>query len=184
MPFIFFTIQRSTVRAVCFFNGGNMNTGTSFFRYAAAELFSLFINMTFAVSAKSIIRFICLVCTVLILVAVMADYGIKAAERDKNRSNAEKNKALALSAAAVTALPLISWLLLCFSAGNGGFEFYGLHKLINGPFLQYYNLIDPGTSAKALSAGKLLAMLPPSAVPAASLAVSYITAGRQLKKQG
>ena len=161
-----------------------MNTGKSVFRYAAAEVLSLFINITFAISARRVVRLICLVCTVLILVSVMADYGIKAAERDRNRSDGDRIKAIAFSAAAVTALPLISWILLCISAGNGSFEFYGVHKLINGTFLQYYNLIEPGTSAKALSAGKLLAMLPPSAVPAASLAVSYLTAGRQLKKQG
>jgi hypothetical protein len=160
-----------------------MDTLSSIFRFAAAELLCFFINMTFAVSPMSVVRLICLVCTILILISVMTDYGIKSAERDKNKSVGERNKVLAVSAATVTMIPLTSWILLCISAQSGEFVFYGAYKLLNMPFLQYYNLIEPEPSEKALTLGKLLLMLPTAAVPSASMTLSYILAGKRAEGQ-
>jgi len=151
----------------------------SLLRLAAAEILCLFINMTFAVSTDTFIRLVCLVCTVLILCAVMADHGLRSAKSDvKAQKGGISYKSLAASAAAVTALPLMSWILLFISAKSGAFEFYGLHKLLNAPFLQYYNLIDVGTSSARLTSGKLLLMLAPVFVPAAVLSAVYIPAVR------
>ena len=160
-----------------------MNTLSSLFRLAAAGLLCFFINMTFAVSSMSAVRLVCLVCTVLILISIMTDYGIKSAERDKNKSAGDRNRGLAVSAAAVTVIPLASWILLCISAESGRFGFYGAYKLLNMPFLQYYNFIEPEPSAKALTVGKLLLMFPTAAVPAASMVLSYILAGKRAEDQ-
>ena len=160
-----------------------MDTLSSLFRFIAAELLCFFINMTFAVSSMSAVRLVCLVCTVLILVSVMTDYGIKSAERDKNKSKWDRNRLLAVSAAAVTVIPLTSWILLCISAESGEFSFYGMYKLLNMPFLQYYNLIESESSAKSLTVGKLLLMFPTAAVPAASMVLSYIHAGKRGDEQ-
>ena len=160
-----------------------MNTLSSIFRFAATELLCFFINMTFAVSSMSVVRIVCLVCTILILISVMTDYGIKSAERDKNKSAGDRKRGLTVSAAAVTVIPLTSWILLCISAQNSEFGFYGAYKLLNMPFLQYYNLIEPEPSEKALTFGELLLMLPTAAVPAASMALSYILAGKRAERQ-
>jgi hypothetical protein len=145
-------------------------------RLAAVEVLSLFINMTFAGSGSMFIRLICLICTVLILAAVMADYSVKAARTDTKGGRNIRYRQLVCSAVAVTAVPLLSWIILFISANGGRFDFYGAHKLINAPFLHFYNLIEPSASASELGTGELLAMLLPAFAPAAVLSVSYIAA--------
>ncbi len=152
---------------------GKMNVTGAVIRLAAAEVLSLFINMTFAGSGSAFIRLICLICTVLILVSVIADFSIRAARRDAKGGEIIKHRQLICSAAAVTALPLASWIMLVISAKSGTFEFYGAHKLLNAPFLHFYNLIEPSASAAALSSGELAVMLLPVFVPAAVLAAVY-----------
>ena len=150
-----------------------MNVTGAVSRLAAAEVLSLFINMTFAGSGRAFIRLICLICTVLILVSVIADFSIRAAGRDAKGGGSIKYMQLICSAAAVTALPLASWIMLVVSEKSGTFDFYGAHKLLNAPFLHFYNLIEPSASAAALSAGELAAMLLPVFVPAAVLIAAY-----------
>lgn len=150
-----------------------MNVTGAVIRLAAAEVLSLFINMTFAGSGSAFIRHICLICTVLILAAVMADFSIRAAGRDAKGGGSIRYRQLICSAAAVTALPLASWIVLAVSAKSGGFDFYGAHKLLNAPFLHFYNFIEPSASAAALSAGELAVMLLPVFVPAAVLIAAY-----------
>ena len=119
-------------------------------RLVAAEVLSLFVNMTFAGSGSTFIRIICLICTVLILVAVMADYSVKAARTDAKGGGKIRYRQLVCSATAVTAVPMLSWIILFISANGDGFDFYGAHKLINAPFLHFYNLIEPSASASEL----------------------------------
>lgn len=152
---------------------GKMNVTGAVLRLAAAEVLSLFINMTFAGSGSAFIRLICLICTVLILVSVIADFSVRAAGRDAKSGGSIRYRQLIYSAAAVTALPLASWIMLVISAKSGTFEFYGAHKLLNAPFLHFYNFIEPSASAAALSAGELAAMLLPVFVPAAVLIAVY-----------
>ena len=145
-------------------------------RLAAAQVLSLFINMTFAGSGSTVIRLICLICTVLILVTVMADYSVKAAILDAKGGGSFRYGPLISSAAAVTALPLASWTMLAMSAKSGAFEFYGAHKLLNAAFLHLYNIIEPSASAAQLSAGELAVMLLPVFVPASVLITAYAAA--------
>lgn len=162
-----------------------MNVTGAVIRLAAAEVLSLFINMTFAGSGRPFIRLICLICTFLILAAVMADFSISAAGLDAKGGGSIRFGKLMCAAAAVTALPLASWILLVVSAQSGGFEFYGAHKLLNAPFLHFYNLIEPSASAAALSAGELAAMLLPVFAPAAVLVAAYTAAfGKNTDKRG
>ena len=160
-----------------------MNITSSLLRLAAAEILSLFINMTFAGSSSMFIRLICLVCTVSILAAVMADHGLRSAKTDvKAMRERFSYRPLIVSAAAVTAVPLISWAMLCISAKSGAFEFYGIHKLLNAPFLHYYNIIDRSADSAQLSSAELLLMLLPVFVPAAVLSAAYAAAvKRELK---
>ena len=145
-------------------------------RLAAAEVPSLFINMTLAGTGNTVIRLICLICTVLILVTVMADYSTKAAKLDAKGGGNLRYIKLMCSAAAVTALPFASWAMLAVSANSRAFEFYGAHKLLNAPFLHFYNFIEPSVSAADLSSGELALMLLPVFVPAAVLIAAYAAA--------
>ncbi|MBO4523792.1 MAG: hypothetical protein J5723_03825 [Ruminococcus sp.] len=148
-------------------------------RLAAAEVLSLFINMIFAGSGSSFIRLICVICTVMILAAVMADYSIRAANNDVKKYKNIRYKALIYSAASVTAFPLFSWMILLFSANSGAFNYYGAHKLLNAPFLNFYNLIEPSASVSKLGTAEIMAMLPPAFAPAAFLVIVYIAAFRK-----
>lgn len=152
-------------------------------RLAAAEVLSLFINMTFAGSGSTFVRLICLICTVLILAAVMADFSVRAAKNDAKGGGKIRYRALVCASAAVTAFPLLSWIILFISANSGAFDFYGAHKLLNAPFLHFYNLIEPSASASKLGTGELLAMLPPAFAPAAVLAAVYIAAFRNTEDE-
>ena len=149
-------------------------------RALAAEILCLFINVVLAGSGLPVIRAVCLVCTAGILTVLMADLGIKTAEhgRDKDRT---LRKILA-AGAAVTPVPLASWVLLFISAG-GGIDWYRWHKLLNAPFLQLYNLIESGASSADLDRGETLLMLPAVIIPAAALILPYIYVCRRSGRQ-
>lgn len=139
-------------------------------RIAAAELLCFFINMTLAGSRSAAIRTVCLICTSLILVIVLADMSVKAAHDGINRRKTE-----VFLAGAAASLPfLISWGVLCISAKGGSFDYYRWHKLINEPFLQFYNLIEPEVTVKALTSDELALMLVPTALPFAAVVVPYL----------
>lgn len=130
-------------------------------------------------------RAVCAVCTAAVLVCLMADIALKDAEADgkSRRKGAPVSCGEVLSAGAAVTLPsLVSWILLCISALSGSFGYYGLHKLLNPAFMQFYNMIEPDAASAALSAAELLAMLPPVFVPAAAYLLPYFAAMR--KKNG
>ncbi len=148
-------------------------------RLAAAEVLSLFINMTFAGAGSLLIRIICLICTVMILVAVIMDFSIIAAKNDARSSGNIRYKSLVCSAVVVTIFPLLSWIILFISANNGAFNYYGIHKLLNAPFLHFYNLIEPSASVSKLGKVEIFAMLPPAFAPATVLTIVYVAAFRR-----
>ena len=128
-------------------------------RVFAADILSMFINMTLAGSRSTAVRIVCLVCTALILVTVLADFSIKEAHDDVKNKRSIAGIYAAGVAAAVPAF--LSWMILCISVKSGNFDFYRWHKLINAPFLQYYNLIESDVTSAALSSGELKLMLLP-----------------------
>lgn len=149
-------------------------------RIIAAELLCFFINMTLAGSRSTAIRAVCFICTALILAVVLADMSVKAAHDD-----IKQGKTGIFAAGAAASLPfLISWGVLCVSAKVGGFDYYRWHKLINEPFLQFYNLVEPDVSVKALTFGKLMLMLAPTALPFAAVVVPYIVVRKRAEKTG
>lgn len=140
----------------------------------AADILSLFVGLTLAGSANPLIRVISAICGAGIMLCLMASLALKTAAGDLKyeRTTGTKTPLLLPAGMTVTALtvPLASWLVLRI----GSFDFYRWHKLINGWFIQIYNMIQPDASSAALSAGEIWAMLPLAFAPAAVFAVFYV----------
>lgn len=156
-------------------------------RLAACEILCLFIDITFAASGSALIKLICLVCTVMIMIFVLADFSVKEAKADMKASRMNGstiNKAAIFAAGgAVIVPPLISWILLCVSAKGSSFDYYPLHKLLNAPFLQFYNIINSSIHASELTNADLTVMLVPVVLPALSVIIPYImTCGKETEK--
>ena len=141
---------------------------------AAADFLSLFIGLTLAGSANPLIRVISAICGSGIMICLMASLALKTAAADlkAERISGAEMPLLLPAGMAVTALipPLASWLILRV----GAFDFYRWHKLINGWFIQIYNMINPDAGSSALTDGQIWAMLPLAFVPAAVFAVFYV----------
>ena len=141
---------------------------------AAADFLSLFIGLTLAGSANPLIRVISAICGAGIMICLMASLALKTAAADlrAERTSGGKMPLLLPAGMAVTALipPLASWLILRI----GAFDFYRWHKLINGWFIQIYNMINPDAGSSALTDGQIWAMLPLAFVPAAVFGLFYV----------
>lgn len=158
-------------------------------RYIAAQLLCLFVNIMLAALKDGVFRAICLVCTAAVLVCILADLGIKEAAADL-KSERISGKPIPMTgmlcaAAAVTLFPAVNRIVLFVSALGGGFEFYGIFKLLEPSFLQLCNFIEPSALSADLSAVELTALLPTAAVPGAALLLSYIiTRKKYIKSTG
>ncbi len=150
---------------------------------AAADILSLFIGMTLAGSSSSAIRFISAVCTSGILMCILGSFAFRSAAEDvkNDRSGAAPYSAVTpwLMGLTASAPGVISWLILKFS----GIDFYRWHKLINGWFLQIYNMINSNASSAALTSRQLMIMLPFAAVPMVVFMVGYFMGVRSEKKK-
>lgn len=146
----------------------------------AADVFSLFIGLTLAGSSMPLVKGISVVCTVGILVVIMADFAVKTARDDiKNRRDVSDGKkivsafGMGLSASAPA---FLSWIILYISVSCKEFNFYRWHKIINGYFLQIYNFINADANSSALSMNEVWVMFPLAFIPAAVFITAYILA--------
>ena len=152
-------------------------------RLAASEILCLFIDITFAASGSTLIRLICLICTVTLMISVLADFSVKEARADMkaSRISGEKAKISEIYAAGgAAAIPsLLSWITLCISAKGGGFDYYRWHKLLNAPFLQLYNILSSSVHASELNGTELAIMAVPIVFPALAVVIPYLTVCRK-----
>ncbi|WP_028518390.1 hypothetical protein [Ruminococcus flavefaciens] len=152
-------------------------------RLAASEVLCLFIDITFAASGSTLIRLICLICTVTLMISVLADFSVKEARADMkaSRISGEKAKISEIYAAGgAAAVPsLLSWIALCISAKGGGFDYYRWHKLLNAPFLQLYNILSSGVHASVLNGTELAIMAVPIVFPALAVVIPYLAVCRK-----
>jgi len=146
-------------------------------RLAVSEILCLFIDITFAVTGNMLIRSICLICTVGVMTAVLADFSMKEAKKDIKAAGMKgediKKAGIFAAGAAVTVPPLVSWILLYISSNGGSFDYYRWHKLLNAQFLQLYNIINSSIHAAELTKSELAFMLVPVAFPALALVIPY-----------
>lgn len=153
--------------------------------YLAAEILCLFIGLTLAGSSNPVIRLISAVCTTGILVCLLASFALTTAKEDAKQERITGQSIPGyepyLSGAAASAPALISWIILFATHSGGGVDFYRWHKIINGPFLQIYNLINSDASSAALTQGQILVMLPLIVIPAAAVIIPYLYSYRKEK---
>lgn len=141
-------------------------------RLAASEVLCLFIDITFAASDSNFMRVICLICTVLIMIFVLSDFSVRSAKEDIKASRVNTGEIIKAGFAVSLALTA-SYVLLVISVKSGDFDYYRWHKLLNAPFLQFYNLINSNAASSALKGSELAVMLLPIPVPAVSVIVPY-----------
>lgn len=144
---------------------------------AACEILCLFIAFTLAGSQMMFMRVLSAVCTTGILVCIMGSNAAKTASADRKQERIQKRSAdritTVLSAVASSALNIMSWAVLYITHSRGE-DFYRWHKLLNAPFFQIYNIIEPSASSSSLSGAEISAMLPLSFVPAAVYITAYL----------
>ena len=153
---------------------------------AAADVLALFIGLTLAGSSNPLIRVVSAVCGTGIMVCLIASFALRTSYSDlKNERVTGKRTSPAAAAgmAATASLPgLFSWAVLRMTAGSS-FDFYRWHKLINGWFLQVFNLIQPDANSSALTDGQLWTMLPLALVPGAVFAAAYLLGYKGMIKE-
>lgn len=143
-----------------------------------AEVLTLFINVTLAFSGAFVFRIVTSICTIGILIGLMAQAGHsignadrKLLRQDPDAVRSSKPHMLAMLAAFPYALCWLFLLLAKIGAVDGGF--YRFYKLLCAPFLQICNLICDDVTAAALPVWGLviLAMLP--IIPYAAVMIAY-----------
>ena len=153
---------------------------------AAADVLALFIGLTLAGSSNPLIRAVSAVCGTGIMVCLIASFALRTSYsdlRNERVTGKRTSPAAAAGMAATASLPgLVSWLVLRVTAGSS-FDFYRWHKLINGWFLQVFNLIEPDASSSALTDGQLWTMLPLALVPGAVFAAAYLLGYKGMIKE-
>lgn len=129
----------------------------------AAEILSLFIGLTLAMYSSFAIRCISAVCTIGILICLVANFAINTASDNLKNERISGKKAShiqPLMLGITVSLPaLASWILLYISHLTAAFDFYKWHKLLNAYFLQIYNFINSDASSTALTSGQIYIML-------------------------
>jgi len=148
---------------------------------AAADMLSLFVAFTLAVSGSLAARLVSAVCTVGILFCLMAALAAKTAREDMKRQGGKtaSSRALLIQAAEASLPCIISWAVLLVSRTSFP-VYYRWHKLLNSYFLQIYNLISPSLTSAQLTAGQLAVMGLLTLVPGASFLLAAVAVRRKL----
>ncbi|MBO4877016.1 MAG: hypothetical protein J5501_03315 [Ruminococcus sp.] len=139
----------------------------------SANILSLFIAFTLAVSGKPAFRIASVFCTVGILFCFMAALAVKTAEKDPCSEPW-------FTGICVSLVPVASWILLCISRKHFP-GYFVVHKLLNACFIQIYNLITPSLSSEQLTAGQLAVMGLLSLVPGIMYISAYFFVSRSRK---
>ncbi|MBQ7012755.1 MAG: hypothetical protein IJN11_02420 [Oscillospiraceae bacterium] len=157
--------------------------GTILLYLIAAEILTLFINVTLSVFGGTAFRVITSVCTVGILVVLMIQAGSRLGKEDKKRRNAGEKTPHIAGAGILASLPMgICWLLLLHekcSVMTAGF--YRFYKLLCAPFLQICNLLSADVTADTLPWMGVVLLGVLSLLPAAAVCISYVMVMRDVQ---
>ncbi len=140
----------------------------------AAELLTLFINLTLGFSSAVFVRIIAAVCTIGILAGLLIQAGYSIALTDK-RAKREKTgrRSILLGITAVLPFQLCWILLLLARVGTVPDDFYRTYKLLCAPFLPVCNLFSEGISAAGLNIMGLCTLQLLSWIPFLAVLCSY-----------
>lgn len=139
-----------------------------------AEVLTLFINLTLAVSDNALLRIVCAVCTVGILLALMVQGGYSGAKSDK-KAHREFSVLRTLSLGAAGALvPLLFTAGLLAARLAGAVEsFYRIYKLMCAPFLPVCNLMCADVLTSSVPMGEIAVLFVLSLLPIPAAYIAY-----------
>lgn len=142
-----------------------------------AEILCLFIDLTLAFSGSVMFKIISVFCTSVIFIGLICNYAYNTAKNDlaiQRRMDIKLPAYRCFASGGFLSLPyIVLWVILILSKNGVIGNFYKAYKLINGQFLQLYNLMNSGTDAGSLSLSALIIMLLLTFVPFASFIIAY-----------
>lgn len=142
-----------------------------------AEILCLFINLTLAFSGSVLFRIISVFCTSVIFIGLICNYAYNTAKNDltiQRRMQIKLPGYRCYAAGGFMSLPyIILWIMLFLSKNGVIGGFYKAYKLINGQFLQLYNLINDGVDVMTITQSDLIIMLLLAFVPFVSFVIAY-----------
>ncbi len=117
----------------------------------AAEILTLFINLTLGFSSAAAVRIIAAVCTIGILAGLLIQAGYSIALADKRAKRTKTGfRSVLLGITAILPYQICWVLLLLARLGVLADDFYRTYKLLCAPFLPVCNLFSEGVSAAGL----------------------------------
>lgn len=142
-----------------------------------AEILCLFINLTLAFSGSALFKIITVICTSVIFIGLICNYAYNTAKSDLATERQTKSKfsgSRCIFIGIFLSMPyVLLWGILFISKAEIIGNFYNAYKLINGQFLQLYNLICNSTEISAVSMTHMIIMLSLTIIPAVSFIISY-----------
>lgn len=139
-----------------------------------AEILTLFLNLTLAVSANALLRLVCAVCTVGILLALMVQGGYSAARADKKAHRGwSAVRMLSLGMSGSLAPLVFTGCLLAARLSGAAQDFYRIYKLLCAPFLPVCNLMCGDILTASVPMTEIAVLFVLSLLPAAAVCIAY-----------
>ena len=142
-----------------------------------SEILCLFINLTLAFSSSTFLKIITVSCTSIIFIGLICNFAYNTAKNDliiQRRMNIKFSFSRKFTVAASLSMPyILLWLILLLSKKGLIGNFYGAYKLLNGQFLQLYNMINSGTELSSVSKFQLIIMFVLTLIPFVSFIITY-----------
>lgn len=137
----------------------------------------MFINLTLSVFGGSMFKIISAICTVGIMVCLQFNSAYNNAKEDMKNERItkkfiHKSRPFLLSLAS-SLLPIVSTVILWITSEDKTSEFYRIYKILNGHYLQIFNLINSAVTSSSLSTVNLIVYSFMAIVPFAVFLVSY-----------
>lgn len=141
-----------------------------------SDILCLFIDLTIAVFSGTIFKIISTMCTSIIFVGLIINFAWTVKQKSKKfKSEAGENISVFFPFAIGIVLSVPYWIMwaVLFISKTASFEFYSVYKILNGQFLQVYNLMENGTDISLVSNSELMVMLTFTFIPLITFVIAY-----------
>ncbi|MGN0622231.1 MAG: hypothetical protein ACI4I9_10220 [Porcipelethomonas sp.] len=147
-----------------------------------ADILCLFIDLTLAVFGSSVFKLISTFCTSVIFVGLIGNFAWSVNQKiilNERRTGECMSNFFPFIIGIILSAPYwIMWIILLISR-NGKFSFYRVYKLLNGQFLQIFNLMEEGTDINLVNNSQMFIMLILTFVPLLSFIIVYFYSKRK-----
>ncbi|MCR4644789.1 MAG: hypothetical protein K5695_05190 [Oscillospiraceae bacterium] len=147
--------------------------------YLLAEVLTLFIDLTLSFSGTTLMRILCSICTLGILLGLMANSGYAAALADARAKRTPSLPRAMLYGLCGTAIPAVLWgMLTAARAGLLPGDFYRLYKLLCAPFLSICNLLSADVEASSLPPWGMIVLAALTLTPCIAVMTACLLTGK------